>query len=944
MEPAVSSPQIYKFGLFEADVARNTLTRNGVRVRIQDQPFRALVLLLERPGEIVNRDDLRQKLWPEGTFVDFDGSLNVILKKLRATLDDDSDNPRFIETVPRRGYRFIAPVAVSRTESEAAAKPSAPTIRPSAPVPVTPAVAPASVPRPRRRPYLIYACVAAGLLLVVTGIWFFSSHGLHRSFGRASGASVPVRKSAAVLGFHNISGRPEDAWMGTAFSEMLSTELAGGEKLRLISAEEVANLRHSAPWSQTDTLDQATTSRIGTALDSDLLVLGSYTSIGGERGQLRVDVRLQDAKTGEILAEIAESGGAQELFTLVTRVGEKLRNRIGVPQLGGADEAAFFAALPLDREAAKFYALGIAKLRDFDALAAKDLLEEATKSDPKFSLGHAMLARAYSQLGYEQKRREEAKKALDLSGDLPRAQRMLVEGEYYKNIGNQDRAAAIYHTLFQLFPDNVEYGLLLASAQRVAGRGSEALATTAQLRRLPPPASDDPAIDLEQARNEPKKADSLALIHVALTKADALGKKLVYAQARHDECITLVYGENPQEALAACDDAYNSFLSSGNRLAAADTLRLIADRQGAQGSLDQSLSTYQRALDMLQALGDHEKTGAVLNNMGSSLMNRGDLDRAESLLKQAKFHFDQAGDRHNASVAITNLADVLYLRGQLSAAALAYQQAIHVVEALDPPEPSYLLYRLGDLELAQGKPEASQKHAQEAIDSLHGEAAVDMSSALVVLAESLQAQANLDGARTAYEKSLAIRQRLGDLTLVAETQVEIADLLLEENQPFEAEKKLREAISQFEQANSPNDASNAYTLLSKALLAGNKVEEAKVALDRAIEFGGSGGDPSLKLALEIQRSLVASAQGLTGAAKTILEVAIKNARKLGYYHLSCEARLALSELESRTSPELGRTQLLELAKETRSRGLELLAREAEQAAKPSTSASAKSRP
>src|SRR5438270_8301635 len=113
MEPSVVSANIFRFGLFQADAAGGTLMRNGVRMKLQDQPFRVLLILLERPGEIVTREELRQRLWSEGTYVDFDGSLNVILKKLRAAIDDDSENPRFIETVPRRGYRFIAPVSVA---------------------------------------------------------------------------------------------------------------------------------------------------------------------------------------------------------------------------------------------------------------------------------------------------------------------------------------------------------------------------------------------------------------------------------------------------------------------------------------------------------------------------------------------------------------------------------------------------------------------------------------------------------------------------------------------------------------------------------------------------------------------------------------------------------------------------------------------------------------
>src|SRR5881227_1594515 len=126
MEPSVVSANIFRFGLFQADAAGGTLMRNGVRIKLQDQPFRVLLILLERPGEIVTREELRQKLWAEGTYVDFDGSLNVILKKLRASLDDDSDNPRFIETVPRRGYRFIAPVSADRKPFPAPAIAAAP--------------------------------------------------------------------------------------------------------------------------------------------------------------------------------------------------------------------------------------------------------------------------------------------------------------------------------------------------------------------------------------------------------------------------------------------------------------------------------------------------------------------------------------------------------------------------------------------------------------------------------------------------------------------------------------------------------------------------------------------------------------------------------------------------------------------------------------------------
>jgi DNA-binding winged helix-turn-helix (wHTH) protein len=107
------SPRVLRFGVFEVDLQACELRKAGLKVKLQVQPFQVLVALLERPGEVVTRDDLRQRLWPTGTFVDFDHSLNSAIKKLRLALGDDSESPRYIETLHRRGYRLIVPVATA---------------------------------------------------------------------------------------------------------------------------------------------------------------------------------------------------------------------------------------------------------------------------------------------------------------------------------------------------------------------------------------------------------------------------------------------------------------------------------------------------------------------------------------------------------------------------------------------------------------------------------------------------------------------------------------------------------------------------------------------------------------------------------------------------------------------------------------------------------------
>src|SRR4029453_16975799 len=143
-----------RFGTFEVDLESGELRRSGVRLKLQEQPFQLLAMLLERPGEVVTREALRERLWPADTFVDFDHSLNTAIKKLRQALGDSAENPRFVETLARRGYRFIAPVTPPPTPGPGRPQP-----------PLAPA---ASAQRARIR-MLALACVS--LLVLITVVW-----------------------------------------------------------------------------------------------------------------------------------------------------------------------------------------------------------------------------------------------------------------------------------------------------------------------------------------------------------------------------------------------------------------------------------------------------------------------------------------------------------------------------------------------------------------------------------------------------------------------------------------------------------------------------------------------------------------------------------------------------------------------------------------------------
>src|SRR6266571_2336473 len=200
------SPDILRFGVFEVDVRSGELRKQGVRIKLQEQPFQVLAVLLQRPGEVLTREELRNQNWPADTFVDFDNSLNTAINKLREALGDSADNPRFIETLPRRGYRFIAPVTgVDGTARGSASGVSAAARTRSRKIAVTVAVV------------VLAAGIAGGL------VW------------RARQARHLTEKDTIVLGdFANSTG---DAVFDGTLREGLSVQLQQSPFLSLVSGE-----------------------------------------------------------------------------------------------------------------------------------------------------------------------------------------------------------------------------------------------------------------------------------------------------------------------------------------------------------------------------------------------------------------------------------------------------------------------------------------------------------------------------------------------------------------------------------------------------------------------------------------------------------------------------------------------------------------------------------
>ncbi len=422
---------IISFGLFTADLEKRELRKDGVRIKLHGQPFEILTLLLESPAEIVTREEIRARLWPGNTFVEFDNGLNVAVKKLRTALGDDAGNPRFVETVPKRGYRFLVPVSANSSASsaliQAAATPIAatPAITLERETPVSilqdvPVLPSASI-RSRQRELVVALIVILLALASIAAYRWRASIEMRAAAKSNSGLQAAPRRSVAVLGFRNLPGRHEEDWLSTAFTEMLSTELAAGGTLRLVSGEDVSRAKRDLQIAETDSLAKSTLANLRINPGAELVVLGTCTPIA-EKGEkrIRLDVRLQDTDSGETIDEEAFTGPEESLFDVASQAGARLREKLGTNAASAEAISAARASLPSNQQARRLLAEGRAKFYEFEFLEARNLLVKAVAADPESAATHAALADAWSALGYVQTGQDEAKRALDLSAALSR--------------------------------------------------------------------------------------------------------------------------------------------------------------------------------------------------------------------------------------------------------------------------------------------------------------------------------------------------------------------------------------------------------------------------------------------------------------------------------------------------------------------------------------------
>jgi DNA-binding winged helix-turn-helix (wHTH) protein/tetratricopeptide (TPR) repeat protein len=897
--------RLYRFRDFQLEPDERRLSEGGKPIALTPKVFDTLVLLVERSGHVVSKDELMRLLWPRG-YVD-ESNLTKHIWLIRRALGEGEEGSRFIETVPKLGYRFVAPV--TRIENQPAAIPEE--AQPPTPLPVTPSLSPRSAPVAspavpaegppalnnspdspstlRSRAWILGLSLI-GLLVIAIG-WRLSTRLDPRPMtGR------PAR-TVAFVGFNNLSRNAKDAWIAPAMIEMLGTEVNVAPDLRVVPDELVRDASTDVAPPAAGGYAPQTLGRLRRRLDADYVVSGSYLVSGTEdNAPLRIDIALQDARSGALLASVSNQSGLRDLTTLVARTGASLRDKLGITPPGGKALGLVANAQPPNVDVARRVGFALDALRNYDPARARDELLEAVAEAPGYAPAYAYLAEAWAQLGYRDKALAAAGQAAQNAANLPPEQRLQAEAVVESERSDWIRAVDAWQALAKLKPLNLEYRLHQIDAQIAAGEARQAQLTLAELRTLPD-AGADARIELAAARLAAAVDDA---------KGDAAHATNALHQAQQHDAAGLVADaqlelaaanthlgqrEDARTDLAAAIEGYLSIRNPRGEAAARRALAaVLADLNRGQDAREE----YQRALALDQSVGDVEGVALIYRDLCELLWVSGDRDAA------------QTAARH--SLALARETDNLHLQAWTlrALATIAADEAVSDDVMQQYREVTGLTERSGDrgghvwslatyADALRLRGELDQAHST--CEQSNSEAAALSDPQFAVYSGFTCALVAFDrgetvAARTALQTVMRQATVMGDATNLNNAHMTLAQLDMDDKHWGAARDKLREASRGFAAAELRTGEADAQALLALCAQALGDNAERDSALDRARILRQAMTSRQEVYVVDIALAQVAAATQTDGAALDKLLALATDAERRHFMTWTLEARLA----------------------------------------------------
>ena len=713
-------------------------------VTLTPKVFDTLVILVEQAGHVVSKDELMKRLWPRGYVEESNLTKNIWM--IRRALNDSEGDAGLIETVPKIGYRFAAPV--TRSAPQVALPEVVGPLAPQPPATGRPADSP---PLWMRRPGVFVAALAASLLALGM-LWQLRSRGFPA--GEHTGRTV------AFVGFSNLSNNAKDAWLAPALTEMLGVELSAATDIEVQPDELVRAASSDLRAPGAGGYAAGTLQRLRQRLDADYVISGSYLVNGStEDAPLRVDIALQDARNGTLVASVSTESALPELMSLVTRAGATLRSKLGDTSLTGDRLAEVASLQPPTVDVARHVGFALDALRAYDPARAHDEIMQAIAEAPGYAPAYTILAQAWSDLGYHEKSRVAAEQAAHWAAKLPEEQRLHAQAVVYSARGEPKEAARTWLLLVKLHPSGVEYRLRAIQAQLAASDTTGAEESLRQLRQLTA-AAGDPRVQLAAARiasaHDDMKAESefasLALRQALLHEAPGL-----VADARLELGWARERLGDVQAARHAFEEAVSGYRSMRNpRGEAAARAELATGPLSDLHLQQQAREELQRALTLDQSIDNKAGMTRLYSSLCSTLWEQGDRDGALTAAQKGLLLAQDTGDvrmqewmlRAEANVAaddaatdevvskfrevvaldqrsanagghswsLASLADIERLRGELAAAHTLCTQALAEAATLsDTQFAVYSGFHCANVDMDRGDASAARAELQKLI-------------------------------------------------------------------------------------------------------------------------------------------------------------------------------------------------------------------------------------
>jgi serine/threonine protein kinase len=759
-----------------------------------------------------------------------------------------------------------------------------------------------------KRNILIPSLIVAGLITICL-VWFLNS-GIRRTKTSAESDSnvLPsltksVRKSVAVIGFKNLSGQPDEEWVSTALSEMLTTELSAGNKFRTIAGENVSRMKIDLDLKNEESFAKQTLDKIRDILGTDYVVMGSYLAAGGEgEKQLRIDLRIQDASMGETLASIAEMGTESKLFDLVAKVGFLLREKLGIGNLPFTETKALRASYPVNPDAVRLYSEGLIKLRTFDALQAKEILLKAIVADSTYALTHSSLAEAWNQLGYELNAKNEAEKAFHLSDGLSEEEKLLVEGRYKEYAKEWNQAIELYKNLWDISPDNVDYVLKYTNALNSAGKGSDGLHVLKIFKQQTSPRRIDPRVYFQEfliAQNLSDfiKQKEAATMTIALS--ESLGLKSLVARSKIALGIATMNLGAPVDAIREFKDAMQFYTDVGDQFGIAKSFQDIGVAENNLGHTLRAIGLWEKAFNIYRSIGSITGQADMLGNIGIAHDFLGKRKIAKKKLEENLIIQRRIGNPNRIAMTQDNLGVVLTELGYFQAAKETITIALNIYKKIgDKGGELGCLNDLARIDRKTGGLSAAQKTFVKMLEIAKN---IDDKYSMDLVYWNIGFTVHMSGdfalAQAYYDSALSIARQLGDLNRIAYTQYIQASLAMDGERFDDASRLIQSALPKFQELADGTGELDTRTLWAELYINQNNLKKAGDQIDTASMLSRKVNADNSVIALGIIQARLLAARGVKQEALTLIKKQVRKASSYGEVEIILESQLALGEVE-----------------------------------------------